>query len=43
MVLPLLSQILVIIGNSKSSVNGNNIQILGGCGCRDLDLVEQVH
>ena len=44
-VLPFLGQILVRIGKSEFSIDGPNhsIQILGGCGCKDLDLVEQVY
>ena len=44
-VLPLLGQILVGIENSEFPIYGPNhsIQILGGYGCWDLDLVEQVY
>ena len=44
-VLPLLGQILIGIGNSELPIYGPNhsIQILGGCGYWDLDFVEQVY
>ena len=44
-VLPLLGQILVEIGNSEFPIYGPNhsIQILGGCGCWNLDMVEHVY
>ena len=44
-VFPLLGQILVRIGNSEFPIYGPNhsIQVLGSCGCRDLDLVEKVN
>ena len=44
-VLPLLGQILARIGDGKFPIDGPNhsIQLLGGYGCRDLDLVEQVY
>ena len=44
-VLPLLGQILVRIGNNDFPIYGPNhsIQILGSYGCRDLDLVEKVY
>ena len=44
MVLPLLGMILVRIGNNEFPIYGPNhrIQILGSCGCTDLDLVKKV-
>ena len=44
-VLPLLGQILVEIGNSEFPIYGPNhsIQILGGCDYGDLDLVKKVY
>ena len=44
-VLTLLGQILVRIGNGEFPIYGPNhsIQILGGYGCRDLNLVKKVY
>ena len=44
-VLPLLCQISVRVGNSEFPTYGPNhsIQILGSYGCKDLDLVKKVY